>query len=359
MENEAAGGPAAGAANRGMNPKQLLVVQTAFIGDVVLLEPLIAAVRARFPACEIDVVVRPEAAVLLETHPAVRQVIVYDKRGTEKGAAGFWRLRRALQHRNYDVALVPHRSLRSALLVTLARIPLTVGFARGPGRFLFTQRLPYLNSHEVTRNLSLLQPLGIRENYRQPAVYPATAARERARHLLADCAPAKIALAPGSVWPTKQWPEENFAALGGSLLAKAAGSVILLGGRAEQRLCERLAMALGKKAISLAGKLNLLEAAAVLRHCDVLVCNDSAPTHLGVAAGCAVVTIYGPTIPGFGFYPRGGAHRIVEPPRALACRPCSNHGGKRCPIGTFACMKSIAVAHVEAAVLACLKQVKT
>lgn len=318
-----------------------MIVQTAFIGDVVLVEPLLARALALFPRAAIDIVVIPAAANLLETHPAVHEVIVYDKRGRHRGWRGFWALRRRLQSQRYDVALVPHRSLRSALLVWLAGIPERIGFDTSAGRLLFTHQIPYRQVHEVERNLSLLAPFGESPHYQRPAVYPTAADRLQAVALLPPDKTPLIALAPGSVWATKRWPIERFTVLGQKFLQQTACRVVLLGGASDYELCTTLAAQLGDRCFNLAGKLTLRQSVALLARCSVLVTNDSAPTHLGVAAGCRVVTIFGATVPRFGFFPNGVHHRIVETEQTLACRPCGIHGGHKCPVGTFECMLSI------------------
>src|SRR5512134_1239448 len=106
-----------------------LVVQTAFLGDVVLTTPLLAALAARHGP--VDVVTTPSAAPLLATHPAVHRVIPFDKKGADRGLAGLWRLARRLRAERYEIAYLPHRSLRSAALARLAGIPRRVGFRDG------------------------------------------------------------------------------------------------------------------------------------------------------------------------------------------------------------------------------------
>jgi heptosyltransferase-2 len=158
------------------------------------------------------------------------------------------------------------------------------------------------------------------------------------------------ALAPGSVWATKRWPGERFAELARRLITETGAQIYLIGGQSDAELCARLAREIGDACINTAGKLTLRQSADLLDRCQILVSNDSAPTHLGVATRCNVITIFGPTVPAFGFAPFGDGHLVVE--KNLPCRPCSSHGSKRCPIGTHACMLEISVAEVFVKVLA-------
>ena len=130
-----------------------LVVQTAFLGDVVLTTPLLAALAERHGP--LDVVTTPAAAPLVETHPAVRRVRAYDKRGTDRGLTGLLALARALRAERYETAYLPHRSLRSAALAWLARVPRRIGFHDGwPLLYTEVKRRPAVASPLCTTTAS-------------------------------------------------------------------------------------------------------------------------------------------------------------------------------------------------------------
>ena len=321
-------------------------MQTAFIGDVILTEPLIANTRLQFPEAEIDVLVIPATANLLETHPDVRRVVVYDKRGRDRGIRALFRLVRLIRRQRYDLALVPHRSLRSAILVYAAGIPKRVGFETSAGKFLLNVRVPYRETHEVCRNLELLVPFGTQPVYQVPRVHCTEADHARAASILGERRRACVAIAPGSVWFTKRWPLERFVELAARLTQELDVQIVLIGGPKDAALAEPFENALGDRCTNLMGRLTLRESVAVLRRCPVAISNDSAPTHMAVAAGCRVITIFGATVPRFGFYPYGSRHRVIETEQNLDCRPCGIHGGNRCPTGTFECMRSITVEQV-------------
>ncbi len=329
---------------------RVLVFHTAFPGDIVLALPLLQTLRAQQGVSRVAVVVTPSAAGLLENHPAVDDVIVYDKRGNDRGMSGVLRLSRRLRARQYDVALVPHRSLRSAATAFLAGISRRVGFTTSAGRWLLTDRVRYnRHDHEVQRNLKLLGPLGLRPpEYGTPSLYPDDRDREVVERLLRGYQsrsprfdPGRlVALAPGSVWTTKRWPQERYEELGRSLVT-GGFSVALIGGPEDRQLCESIAEAVSPEAVLIAaGDLSLLQSAELIRRCRVAVSNDSAPMHLAVAVRTPVIAIFGPTVPEFGFAPRG-EHDIVLGVPHLACRPCSIHGGASCPIKSFDCMVDI------------------
>ncbi len=325
--------------------KNIVVIQTAFLGDVILTLPLVQELKKALPASMIDLVVVPRAAELLATHPDIHRTIIYDKRKTDAGIHGFFRKRGELRLRHYDVALVPHRSLRSAALAAMASIPRRIGFDKSVGRFLFTDTVCYEQSlHEIMRNVQLLKPLGIVPHEGiLPRLYPSREDSVAVDNLLSASnidTTKLIGIAPGSVWNTKRWLKENYSTLAQRLYADGF-HIILIGGVEDVDLCGEISsMSQSRYVTSSAGKLSLLQSAELIGRCRLLVSNDSAPMHLAVAMQTPVVAIFGATIPEFGFAPQGD-HDIVVEVKGLSCRPCSSHGGHTCPISTFDCMKRI------------------
>ncbi len=339
--------------------RNILVIQTAFLGDVVLTTPLVQIAKRNFGLAKIDFAATPETAGVLRNHPAINEIIVFDKRGKHSGVFGLLRMAKALKERKYDVALVPHRSMRSALLVRLAGIPRRVGFNRSTGRFLLTDVVRYeQNIHEVERNLSLLKALhASSKDTELPALYPSredVSAVETFFRESKILEPASlIGVAPGTVWNTKRWLKERYVELV-QRLVEGHLSVALIGGKEDESLCDEIVRlsTLGRtrqrqdgQVVNAAGTLSLLQSAELLRRCRLLVCNDSAPMHLAVAMRTPVVAIFGATVPQFGFAPYGKDDVVVET-SGLTCRPCSIHGGGKCPIKTFVCMKEITVDRV-------------
>jgi heptosyltransferase-2 len=317
-----------------------LVIQTAFLGDVVLTTPLLSAIAARHSP--VDVVTTPIAAPLLETHPAVRKVIAYDKRGSDRGWAGLRKLAQRLKTEQYQRAYLPHRSLRTAALGMLARIPSRIGFS-GPWSFLYTVARPKPPlGHESDRLLALADEA--------PGVYPPhlrpTTADERAA--AAVVTGEFVALAPGSIWGSKRWP--YYPALAARLGERIA--VVVVGGKDDVGLGEQIVAAVGpsgREAVNACGRLTLRESAALIGRASALVTNDSAPLHLATAMATPVVALFGPTVTEFGFGPlRAGdvALGVDE----LECRPCSPHGPPQCPLGHHRCMRELTVEAVIAAI---------
>ena len=313
-------------------PSPTLVVQTAFLGDVVLTIPLLETLAARYGP--VDVVTTPGAASLIETHPAVRRVVRYDKKGRDRGLVRFLALAAELRRERYARVYLPHQSWRSAVLALLARSPARIGFAESPARATYTARRSRPRTgHESVRLLHLVEDAPTLRPFRLALT---EGDRQRAAEWLATTGvPASfVAVAPGSIWGTKRWP--YFA----ELAARLKLPVVALGGADDAALCHAVSAAAPGRAFSAAGALSLRESAALIERAAVLVTNDSAPLHLATGVGTPIVAVFGPTIPGFGFGPTGADDVIVEHP-AMACRPCSSHGPQVCPLGHHRCMTEL------------------
>lgn len=320
-----------------------LVIQTSFLGDTVLTTPLIAHLGARGP---VDVLVTAAAAPLLTNNPSIRDVIVYDKRGRDRGVSGFVRLARVLRANRYAAAYLAQGSVRSAALAFAAGVRNRIGFETSAGKRLYTRRIPYLeNEHHTVRLLRLAIGDALSELPR-PRLFPGHAEREQVDALLREHGwngEPLIALAPGSVWATKRWP--HYAALAESI----DGTMVVIGSEADRELAVAIQRAAGARVIDATGRLSLLASAELISRARVLVTNDSSPLHLASAMETPTVVIFGPTVPEFGFGPLA-PRSVALGVTTLACRPCDRHGPQRCPLGHWRCMREITPRDVAAAV---------
>jgi heptosyltransferase II len=320
----------------------VLIIQTAFLGDVVLTTPLITLLAERYGP--VDVLTTPAAASLLDNHPAVADVIPYDKHGADRGWKAFRRLGIELRAQQYDRIYVPHRSLRSAVLARWSGARERIGFADSVGAMMYTSRIPRPEEgHEVERILALA---GVEPGAAIPPVSLGLAPTDLAA---ADAWLARhgvgsdfVALAPGSVWATKRWP--YYAELAAGLDRTS----VVVGGADDAELGRAIVDAAGGRAVSAAGALSLRGSAALIQRAAALVTNDSAPLHLATAVGTPVVAVFGPTVPEFGFGPRRPGD-IVLGHNELPCRPCSKHGPPVCPLGHHRCMRDLSVTAVAEA----------
>lgn len=323
-----------------LQPSRVVIVQPGFLGDAVLATGLVRALRSALPECEIGMTLRAEYASLFEEHPAIARIHRFAKR--EKGGAG--RVAAEMKESGYEIALVPHRSLRSAWITRSAGVPRQAGFAQADVPWLFTDRVRWtLGLHEVERNARLLDPFGI--PYTDETIGAWLVPGERR----SDQTPLAV-IAPGSVWGTKRWTVEGFAAVARTLVTHGV-QVRIAGSPDERPIALDVARRAGlSEREVVAGELSLVELRDLIASARVLLCNDSAPLHIAEAVGTPSVAIFGPTVPAFGFAPRLPGS-IVFGLDALECRPCNIHGPEHCPLGTHACMVEIDTADVVEAVL--------
>jgi heptosyltransferase-2 len=326
-----------------------LVVQTSFLGDVVLTTPLIAELARRGP---VDVLTTPEGSNILANNTSIRTVLVYDRRRCDSGLAGFARTVRALRRiGDCDTAYLAQGSWRSALLVTTSGIPRRVGFNTSEGRRLYTELVEYRGDRHHAERLWWLgagpsADAPDREQF-TPRLFPSfadeKAAEEILRENLFDLSRPFIALAPGSAWGTKRWPYFP------ELAVKAAGdwNIVVVGGAGEAEAGNIIVAQLPDgSAVNTAGKLGILASAALIGRAAALVSNDSAPQHLASAMNTPTVSVFGPTVPEFGFGPLARSS-VIAGHDSLACRPCDRHGPQRCPLGHWRCMREVSSTEVH------------
>ena len=338
-----------------------LLIQTAFIGDVILMTALLERLHRAEPATPVDVLVRRGNEGLLAGHPYVRQVLIWDKK--HRKYAALWQLLRQIRATGYGRVVTLQRFASTGFLTAFSRAPERVGFAKNPLSRFFTRRVSHTigdGTHEVTRNLRLLGAPMHEEELRVkhekspaasdcslPRLYP-SAADEATAAAFATGGPY-VCLAPTSVWFTKQYPQEKWLELLAALPANLR--VYLLGGPPDVGSCERLVTASGRENVtSLAGKMGLLASAALMRGAVMNYVNDSAPMHLCSAVGAPVTAVFCSTVPEFGFGPLSPVSFIVQTKLPLACKPCGLHGHGACPLGHFRCAYTIEVNQLLASV---------
>jgi heptosyltransferase-2 len=321
-----------------------LVVQTSFLGDMVLTTPLLAELATRGP---VDVVATPANAALLAHHPAVREVIVFDKRRSARGIGGLSRIATRLRDAGYGTAYLAQGSMRSATLARLAMIPERVGFESSAGRWLYTRRVPYRDDlHHAERLWQLAMPAGARAEAGalRPRLYPGEEHRAAVDTALRGSSAEHtrfVALAPGSVWATKRWP--YYADVARQVAPEFP--IVIVGAAVDGDAARAVASVAPGRNLDLTGRLPLLASAELLRRAAALVTNDSAPMHLASAMGTPTLAVFGPTVPEFGFGPLA-PRAVTLGHEALACRPCDRHGPPECPLGHWRCMREIPPDHV-------------
>ena len=336
-----------------------LVIRLSSVGDIVLSSPLVRALHGRYPGCQIDFLVKEEYADLVRYNPHITRVVPFPAGGTP---GDLHRLRRLIASSGYDLIIDIHDSLRSRYLAA-GTVPVTRVNKRKIARTLLVafKRDVYARfggAPDVpARYLETVRDQGVTDDGLPPEIYFTEAVRARAGALLAESGfppgARAIGLCPGARHGNKMWPADRFAACGAALAERHGKCVIIFGGPEEAGICATIegtirALLPGAVALSMAGKLSLLETAAAMDRCAVVVANDTGLMHIAAARRVPLVAVFGPTVRQFGFFPRGAQAAVVEHP-GLACRPCTHIGLPRCPEGHFRCMNEISAEDVALA----------
>lgn len=321
---------------------KFLVVQTAFIGDVILATVVVEKLRRFYPEAEIDFLLRKGNEKLLDGHPQLRKIWIWDKK--KEKYRGLLRLAFELRAERYDWVINCQRFAASGLLTVLIGARHSVGFTKNPFSRLFTRRIPHRFGtaeqpiHETGRNLALIEHL-TDDSPERPRLYPTEADSVAAKKVLCDAGPY-VCIAPTSVWFTKQFPAHKWVEL--VLHIPEEYAVYLLGGPEDAAACTAIASAAARaKVFNTAGRLSLPASAALMANAAMNYVNDSAPLHLASAMNAPVAAVFCSTLPGFGFTPLSDVRTIVETLQPLSCRPCGLHGRRSCPQGHFACAETI------------------
>lgn len=313
--------------------QKILIIQTAFIGDVVLATALIEKWHRFYPEDQIDFLVRKGNEGLLENHPFLHEVLIWNKK--ENKTKNLFQLLKKIRRTKYDKVINLQRFASTGILTGFSKAKERVGFDKNPLSFLFTKKISHLykeNLHEVERNNKLIESF-TDSSFNKPKLYPSL---KNESDILQYAQSPYVCMSPASVWFTKQYPEEKWIDLINQIPKEF--TIYLLGGKTDTEICERIqGKAINKNVKVLAGKLNFLSSAALMKSAKMNYTNDSAPLHFASATDAPVTAIFCSTIPEFGFYPISEKSFIVQTDIPLPCKPCSLHGLRECPLGHFKC----------------------
>lgn len=317
---------------------KILVIQTAFIGDVILATSLLEKLHQFYPDAHIDILVRKGVESLFTGHPFIKHVLVLDKKAS-KGAT-LSRLIIQVRRAKYNKVINLHRFSSTGLITMLSNAKEKIGFDKNPFSFSYTKKIKHVignGKHEIDRNLELIDCITDRGTRTMPKLYPGNSDCESVVQYKKG---SYICLAPSSVWFTKQFPYLKWIEFINKLNGKY--TVYLLGATSDHALCESiLKETQGQHVVNLSGKLSFLQSAALMKDAVMNYVNDSAPMHIASAMNAPVTAVYCSTVPAFGFGPLADESFIVEVEEKLSCRPCGLHGYKVCPEGHFNCANHI------------------
>lgn len=313
------------------------MIQTAFIGDVVLATALLENLHAAYPKAELDILIRGGAQELFVGHPYIHAVHVWDKKKNKY--QHLFQIIKTIRRIKYDAVINVQRYLATGIITVLSGATKTIGFDKNPLGFLFSETVKHVfgaATHETARNHALLASLTT-ASVSKPALYPSASNLAAVQKWQGT---PYVCMSPGSVWETKKMPAQNWIHLINAVPTNY--TIYLMGAPNEKNLCEEIRSGSSRGDVfNIAGQLNLLEAAALIKGARLNYVNDSAPMHLASATNAPVAAIYCSTIPAFGYGPLSDTQFIIETLEPLACKPCGLHGKNACPLGHFNCGHSI------------------
>jgi heptosyltransferase-2 len=324
--------------------KKVLIIQTAFIGDVILSTSLIASLKASNPSFVIDVLVRKGNESLLQNNPAINNIHIWDK--SKNKISSIFQTVKKIRKEEYDLIVNLQRFASSGIMTVLGGAKETRGFSKNPLSIFYSKKYthhidPAIPVHETSRNFSVVADLceGI---IHRPVLFPSEEDFKRVEKYKSA---EYICLAPASIWFTKQLPFEKWVELIQQYHLKfPSHAKYILGGKADAALGDKLIHAVNcAKLNNLCGQLNFMQSAALMKDARMNYVNDSGPLHICSAMNAPVTAFFCSTTPAFGFGPLSDQSTIVESQLELACKPCGLHGYKSCPKGHFNCGTSIQI----------------
>lgn len=284
--------------------KNILIRSTNWLGDAVMTTPAMQAVRETFPAARITVLANPLTAPIFQPHPAVDEVLIYDRKGRHSGLKGRLVLAAELRRQGFDLAILLQNAIDAAVIAWLARIPRRIGFATDGRGFLLSHAVRVDGAvrrlHHVDYYLYMLEQFGIAGTGKQLML--ATTAEEDAAlaALLAShgIAPGDTLLAinPGaSFGSAKRWYPERFAKVAEELSLSWGAKVVITGGSGETGIAAEIESSMANACLNMAGKTDVRGLMALIKRCDFMITNDSGPMHVAAAFGVPLVAIFGST----------------------------------------------------------------
>lgn len=320
-----------------MFKEKILVIQTAFIGDAILATSVLEKLHGTFQDAKIDFLIRKGNESLFKNHPFINTLYVWDKKGDKYKS--LLAILNKTRKEKYLYVINLQRFMSTGIFTAFSKAKNKIGFIKNPFSFSFDKKVSHEfgnGKHEVERNNMLIESI-TDSKYALPKLYPTQENFEAVNRYIKE---PFVCISPASVWYTKQFPAEKWL----GLIKKLENNykIYLLGGSDDKNLCEDLKTSTHNPDISnLAGKINLLESAALMQSAEMNYANDSAPLHLATAVNAPITAVFCSTIPGFGFGPLSDKSKVVEISENLSCRPCGLHGRKTCPENHFKCAMDI------------------
>lgn len=323
--------------------ENILVIQTAFIGDLILTTGLFQEIKKVYPNSRVTVIINSGTESILENNPYIDSILPFDKKKVKKDLWYFGSFIKNIRKQKFTICISFHFSHRSSILSFLSGAKIRIGYKQSGFSFFHTKKIdrPILGKHEVQKLYSLLSAVELEDPKKlRPCIYITENESSSFSKRLSNYNLKKqeyIVIAPSSIWETKRMPSQKFVELITLILSNTNLVVILVGSKSDIELCSGITSQFKERCLDLSGKTSLRELSYVIQNSKAVVSNDSSPVHIASAFNIPIVAIFGATIPSYGYTPLSDKIYIAEVEN-LPCRSCGIHGGKSCPEIHFKCM---------------------
>jgi heptosyltransferase-2 len=313
--------------------EKILVIQTAFLGDLILSTTLFKKIKIKHPDSHITLIVNKGTEQILSNNPNIDSILPVDKKQTFKNPFKFITFLYELQKENFSICYSPHFSHRSTLISFFSGAKIRIGYKESGFGFLHTKTYPrpLRGVHEVQKLLELVDSVGLE----RPEIFLGKEVSGEIKSKIEKLSEF-IVIAPSSIWETKRMPIEKFIELVRQILENTRYTPVIIGSKNDQYLSDQIVNVYGSKVVDMTGRTNLMELSYIISKAKCVISNDSSPIHIASAFNIPTLAIFGATITDFGYTPLSERHTISEV--SLECRPCGIHGGNICPKKHFRCM---------------------
>jgi heptosyltransferase-2 len=314
--------------------KRILVLRFSSIGDIVLTTPVIRCLKQQIPNCELHFLTKPSYKDFLETNPNIDHLHFLDKHPILKGLE--------LKKYGFDFVIDLHNNLRTSMIkavldVTSFSFP-KLNIEKFQTVQLKTNTLPSI--HIVDRYFDTVKNLLVYNDGKGLDYFINDIDISKVKNKTSDLKDGFIAWAIGGQHATKQLPFEKIL----EISQKIQTPIILLGGKEDTDLGDKIVANSTANIRNFCGKLSLNESAACLKLSKFVLTNDTGLMHIAAALQKPIFSFWGNTIPEFGMYPYYGISETKQEIfqiENLKCRPCSKIGFEKCPHTHFKCMFKI------------------
>jgi len=305
--------------------RNILIVRTDRMGDLVLTTPAIRALRKAIPSARISILVAEELRTLVEGNPDIDEVLTDDRLRANRGLLGFWKLVFALRKRCFDLAIVFHTKKRTNMLCFFAGIPQRLGYQNEKYGFLLNWGLKDYRTkglqHEAQNCLDVLRALGIESQELVPVIPVRPESEIWAENFLREQKLERgqpiVAVQPGASCPTRRWPPKFFSEVVNVMREKYGCQFVIIGDADSKDMAQQIISQVSAPVWDFTGKTTLPNLVSLFKRCRMLVSSDSGPVHVAAAVGIGVVSIFTRNQPGINperWQPLGGKSRVIAPP---------------------------------------------